>query len=155
MQCFGKGLTAHCITSATESAPSSASFCVPAVTCGVRPASYAQGRRRPAPDGQVRPVALVGDPDGSGQAPRTTTSGHIDITGIAEAAVLAGPGNLTGTILKWHRQLIVQKWTYANKRPGRHGVLAEIRRLVVRMQKGIPPGATRGSRAPSGMWGIA
>src|SRR4029453_13861858 len=28
---------------------------------------------------------------------------------------------------------IVRKWTYANKRPGRHGVLAEIRRLVVRM----------------------
>jgi transposase InsO family protein len=37
------------------------------------------------------------------------------------------------TILRWHRQLIVRKWTYANKRPGRHGVLAEIRRLVVRM----------------------
>ena len=35
------------------------------------------------------------DPDGSGQAPKTTTTGHIDITGIAEATVLAGPGNLT------------------------------------------------------------
>jgi hypothetical protein len=38
------------------------------------------------------------DPDGSGQAPRTITSGHIDITGIAEALVLAGPGNLTLTL---------------------------------------------------------
>ena len=38
------------------------------------------------------------DPDGPGRAPRTTTSGHIDITGIAEALVLAGPGNLTLTL---------------------------------------------------------
>ena len=30
------------------------------------------------------------------------------------------------TILRWHRQLIVQKWTYANTRSGRHGVFAEI-----------------------------
>ena len=37
------------------------------------------------------------------------------------------------TILRWHRQLILRKWTYANKRSGRHSVLAEIRRLVVRM----------------------
>ena len=37
------------------------------------------------------------------------------------------------TILRWHRQLIVRKWTYANKRSGRHEVLVEIRRLVIRM----------------------
>ncbi len=37
------------------------------------------------------------------------------------------------TILRWHRQLIVRKWTYPNTRSGRHEVLAEIRRLVVRM----------------------
>ena len=37
------------------------------------------------------------------------------------------------TILRWHRQLIVRKWTYPNKRAGRQTVLAEIRRLVVRM----------------------
>jgi putative transposase len=36
------------------------------------------------------------------------------------------------TLLRWHRQLIARKWTYAT-RPGRRGVLAEIRRLVVRM----------------------
>jgi transposase InsO family protein len=42
------------------------------------------------------------------------------------------------TILRWHRQLIVRKWTYANKRTGRHGVLAEIRRLVVRMAEENP-----------------
>jgi putative transposase len=36
------------------------------------------------------------------------------------------------TILRWHRQLIARKWTYAT-RPGHHGVLAEIRRLVLRM----------------------
>ena len=37
------------------------------------------------------------------------------------------------TILRWHRQLIVRKWTYPNTRAGRRGVLAEIRRLIVRM----------------------
>jgi putative transposase len=37
------------------------------------------------------------------------------------------------TILRWHRQLIVRKWTYSHKRYNRRGVLAEIRRLVVRM----------------------
>ncbi|HEY6616833.1 MAG TPA: integrase core domain-containing protein, partial [Vicinamibacterales bacterium] len=37
------------------------------------------------------------------------------------------------TILRWHRELIVRKWTYSRKRRGRPGVLAEIRRLVVRM----------------------
>jgi hypothetical protein len=37
------------------------------------------------------------------------------------------------TIVRWHRQLIVEKWTYPNRRSSRHEVLAEIRRLVVRM----------------------
>jgi putative transposase len=35
-------------------------------------------------------------------------------------------------------QLIVRKWTYANNRSGRHGVLADIRRLVVRMAEENP-----------------
>jgi hypothetical protein len=36
------------------------------------------------------------------------------------------------TLLRWHRQLIARKWTYARK-SGRRGVLLEIRQLVVRM----------------------
>jgi hypothetical protein len=36
------------------------------------------------------------------------------------------------TLLRWHRQLIARKWTYA-RRSGRRGVLIEIRQLVVRM----------------------
>ena len=42
------------------------------------------------------------------------------------------------TILRWHRQLIVQKWTYPRRQPGRPGVLREIRRLVVRMASENP-----------------
>ena len=42
------------------------------------------------------------------------------------------------TILPWHRQLIARKWTYAKKRGGRPGVLAEIRRLVARMAEENP-----------------
>jgi putative transposase len=41
------------------------------------------------------------------------------------------------TILRWHRQLIARKWTYAT-RPARRGVLAEIHRLVVRMAEENP-----------------
>jgi hypothetical protein len=42
------------------------------------------------------------------------------------------------TILRWHRQLIMRKWAYPNKRPGRRGVLGEIRRVVVRMAEENP-----------------
>ena len=43
-------------------------------------------------------------------------------------ATLATPD----TLLRWHRQLIARKWTYARK-PGRRGVFLEIRLLAVRM----------------------
>jgi putative transposase len=36
-------------------------------------------------------------------------------------------------LLRWHRQLIARKWTYAKPTSGCRGVLAEIQRLVVRM----------------------
>ena len=42
------------------------------------------------------------------------------------------------TILRWHRQLIARKWTYARRRSSRRGVLVEIRRLVVRMAEENP-----------------
>ena len=42
------------------------------------------------------------------------------------------------TILRWHRQLIARKWTYARGRSCRSGVLLEIRRLVVRMAEENP-----------------
>jgi putative transposase len=41
------------------------------------------------------------------------------------------------TLLRWHRQLIARKWTYPRRSP-RRGVLAEIRRLVVRMAEENP-----------------
>jgi transposase InsO family protein len=48
---------------------------------------------------------------------------------LAEVATIVTPD----TILRWHRQLIARKWTYPRHRPGRPGVLLEIRRLAVRM----------------------
>ena len=42
------------------------------------------------------------------------------------------------TILRWHRQLIARKWTYATKRSGRPIVAAEIRRLIVRIAEENP-----------------
>jgi transposase len=53
---------------------------------------------------------------------------------LGEVATIVTPD----TILRWHRQLIARKWTYAKKRGGRPGVLAEIRRLVVRMAEENP-----------------
>jgi transposase InsO family protein len=53
---------------------------------------------------------------------------------LREVATVVTPD----TILRWHRQLIARKWTYAKRRGGRPGVLAEIRRLVVRMAEENP-----------------
>jgi transposase InsO family protein len=52
---------------------------------------------------------------------------------LREIATIVTPD----TLLRWHRQLIGRKWTYAT-RPRRRGVLAEIRRLVVRMAEENP-----------------
>jgi hypothetical protein len=41
------------------------------------------------------------------------------------------------TLLRWHRQLMARKWTHARRCP-RRGVLAEIRRVVVRMAEENP-----------------
>jgi transposase InsO family protein len=37
------------------------------------------------------------------------------------------------TILRWHRRLIAEKWTYSRKRPGRPRTMKNIARLIVRM----------------------
>ena len=52
---------------------------------------------------------------------------------LREIATIATPD----TLLRWHRQLIARKWTYASD-AGRRGVLLEIRRLVVRMAEENP-----------------
>ena len=61
---------------------------------------------------------------------------------LREIATVATPD----TLLRWHRQLIAQKWTYASQ-PGRHGNMLEIRPLVVRMAEENPTWVTRGSKA--------
>src|SRR5262245_65838919 len=64
---------------------------------------------------------------------------------LREIATIATPD----TLLRWHRRLIAQKWTYA-RTPSRRGVLLEIRRLVVRMAAENPTwGYTRFQGAPT------
>jgi putative transposase len=53
---------------------------------------------------------------------------------LAEVATIVTPD----TILRWHRELVGRKWTYARSRPGRPGVHVEIRRLVLRMATDNP-----------------
>ena len=53
---------------------------------------------------------------------------------LHEVATIVTPD----TLLRWHRQLIARKWTYASVRSSRRTVLAEIRALVVRMAEENP-----------------
>jgi putative transposase len=73
------------------------------------------GRRLQLNDEQRRRLAVLGQ--------------RLGRAVLREVATLFTPD----TILRWHRELIARKWTYARRRPGRPGVLAEIRRLVLRM----------------------
>jgi putative transposase len=59
------------------------------------------------------------------------------------------------TILRWHREFLARKWTYARKRFGRQGVLVEIRRSVVRMAEENPGWGYTRIQALSRMWDIA
>ena len=66
---------------------------------------------------------------------RLAVRGHrVGRRGLHQIATIVTPD----TILRWHRQLIARKWTYPRGRPSRRGVLAEIRRLVVRMAEENP-----------------
>jgi transposase InsO family protein len=53
---------------------------------------------------------------------------------LREVATIVTPD----TLLRWHRQLITYKWTYAKTGTRRSGVLAEIRQLVARMAEENP-----------------
>ena len=53
---------------------------------------------------------------------------------LREIATIVTPD----TLLRWHRQFVARKWTYATPRSSRRGVLAEIRRLAVRMAEENP-----------------
>ena len=50
---------------------------------------------------------------------------------LARIATIVTPD----TILRWHRRLIAEKWTYTKPRVGRPGVAAEIRELVLRLAR--------------------
>lgn len=68
------------------------------------------------------------------------------------------------TLLRWHRELVVRKWTYPKRRPGRPPVRAEIRALMLRLVQENPTWGHRrvqgelvrlGYRvAPSTVWTI-
>ena len=68
------------------------------------------------------------------------------------------------TVLRWHRTLIARWWTYPTRRPGRPGVTAEVRKLVLRLARDNPTWGCRriqgelaglGYRlAPSTIWTI-
>jgi putative transposase len=65
---------------------------------------------------------------------RLATLGRLGRRVFRQIATVVRPD----TILRWHREFIARKWTYARKRFGRQRVLVEIRRLVVRMAEENP-----------------
>src|SRR5215831_13843075 len=79
------------------------------------------------------------------QRHRLAATGHrLGRRALADVVTLVTPD----TILRWHRQLIARKWTTVRRRVGRPGVLAEIRRLTIRMARenpvvGLPADAGR------------
>jgi hypothetical protein len=58
------------------------------------------------------------------------------------------------TILRWHRQLVAQKWDHSEKRKsvGRPRLRQVIVDLILRFAQENPPGATTASRAPWPTW---
>jgi hypothetical protein len=42
------------------------------------------------------------------------------------------------TILRWHRNLVARRWTYAHRPPGRPPTAKTVRDLVVRLVRGNP-----------------
>ncbi len=79
------------------------------------------GRKRVRlPDAQRRRLAVRGK--------------AIGRRALAEVASLVTPD----TILRWHRQLIAQKWTHKRRFPGRVGIMQVIADLTVRMARENP-----------------
>ena len=77
------------------------------------------GRRVPVTDADRRRLARLAH--------------RVGRAALREIATIVTPD----TLLRWHRQLIARKWTYA-AHPGRRGVLREIRQLVVRIATDNP-----------------
>jgi putative transposase len=44
----------------------------------------------------------------------------------------------SGTLLRWHRELVARRWMYPHRRPGRPGTPAEVQELVVRLARENP-----------------
>jgi hypothetical protein len=53
------------------------------------------------------------------------------------------------TLLRWHRRLVADAWTYSRRRTGRPPLDQEIQQLIVRLARENPTWATSGSRASS------
>ena len=64
------------------------------------------------------------------QRRRLATKGHrLGRPILRQMATLVTPD----TILRWHRPLIAQKWTFTPNRPGRPGIMTDLAALIVRM----------------------
>jgi putative transposase len=73
--------------------------------------------------------------------PRLTRADRALFAALSRALPRTAWANLavkTDTLLRWHRQLVRRRWTYAGRRPGRPALSEETRVLVLRLARENP-----------------
>ncbi|MGW7002976.1 hypothetical protein ACWGCW_09150 [Streptomyces sp. NPDC054933] len=75
-------------------------------------------------------VAGTGRPGTAGRLIASTAQGTLE-------QFLVSPA----TLLRWHRELIADKWTYPGKRPGQPPIPAGSRELILHLARENPPPA--------------
>src|SRR6266536_6244420 len=95
-----------------------------------RPRRRRQRRRTPGPPPPGRGATPPGAPPDLEPADRVVLAALSQLLPRRRwAAFFVTPA----TLLRWHRQLIAQHWTYPRARPGRPPVSTEVRELVLRL----------------------
>jgi putative transposase len=73
--------------------------------------------------------------------PRLTRADRVLFAALSRAAPRTAWANLAvkpDTLLRWHRQLVARRWTYANRKAGRPPLERSLRELILRLARENP-----------------